>query len=264
MIVFPDINPVAFSIGPVHVHWYGLMYLLGFALAWGLAHWRAKHYALPWTSEEIADLIFYSAVGVIIGGRLGYMLFYSSAEWLIKPWLILKVWEGGMSFHGGLIGVAVALFLFSKKVNKPFLQVADFLAPLVPLGLGAGRLGNFINGELWGRVTTVPWGMIFPDAGSELRHPSQLYELGLEGFVLFIVVWWYSAKPRPAGCISGVFLMGYAFCRLMVECVREPDPQLGFLAFQAITMGQLLSIPMLIIGFLLWWNKRHENISQSH
>lgn len=261
MFTFPQIDPVAFSIGPVAVHWYGLMYLLAFAMAWGLAHWRVKHYALPWTSEQIGDLIFTAALGVIIGGRLGYMLFYTSHEWLTHPWLILKVWEGGMSFHGGLVGVILAMVYFAHQTQKPFLQIADFAAPLVPLGLGVGRMGNFINGELWGRVTDVPWGMVFPHAGPLPRHPSQLYELGLEGVVLFIVVWWYAAKPRPAGCISGVFLMGYAVSRLLIECVREPDPQLGFLAFNALTMGQLLSIPMLIGGFFLWWMKRDENLS---
>lgn len=263
MLTYPKIDPVAFSIGPVHIHWYGIMYLLGFFLAWGLARWRVKHYALPWTSEQIGDLIFTSALGVIIGGRLGYMLFYTSHEWLTNPWLILKVWEGGMSFHGGLMGVAIALLYFSHQTQKPFLQIADFAAPLVPLGLAAGRLGNFINGELWGRVTNVPWGMIFPNAGTLPRHPSQWYEFGLEGLALFVLVWSYAAKPRPAGCVSGVFLMGYALSRLLIECFREPDPQLGFLAFNVLTMGQLLSIPMLIAGFLLWWTKRNENISQS-
>jgi phosphatidylglycerol:prolipoprotein diacylglycerol transferase len=170
--------------------------------------------------------------------------------------------EGGMSFHGGLLGVMVALLYFAYRTSKPFWQVGDFAAPLVPLGLGVGRLGNFINGELWGRPTDVPWAMIFPHADSLPRHPSQLYELGLEGVVLFLVVWWYAAKQRPAGCVSGVFLMGYALCRILVEWFREPDPQLGFLAFHSLTMGQLLSLPMLIGGFLLWWTKRNENLPQ--
>lgn len=261
MLTFPQIDPVAFSIGPIHVHWYGLMYLLGFAMAWGLAQWRAKHYALPWTSEQIGDLIFFTAIGVIVGGRLGYMLFYNTEEWLHHPLLIFKLWEGGMSFHGGLIGVLIAMLFFTHKTKKSFLNVIDFLAPLVPLGLGAGRAGNFINGELWGRVTDVPWGMVFPMAGDMPRHPSQLYELGLEGIVLFILVWWYAAKPRPAGCVSGVFLIGYSISRLTVECFRQPDSQLGFLAFNWLTMGQLLSIPMLIAGLLLWGIKRNETIS---
>lgn len=261
MIHYPQINPIAFSMGPIHVHWYGLMYLLGFAMAWVLARWRAQHYALSWTNEQISDLIFYSALGVIIGGRLGYMLFYNAHEWLTHPWSILKIWEGGMSFHGGLIGVVVAMIFFARKTEKSFLHVIDFLAPLVPLGLGAGRAGNFINGELWGRVTDVPWGMVFPEAGSVTRHPSQLYELGLEGLVLFVLVWWYASKPRPAGCVSAIFLIGYSLSRLLVECFREPDPQLGFLAFNSVTMGQLLSIPLLIAGLLLWWIKRNESVS---
>lgn len=261
MIQYPEINPIAFSIGPIHVHWYGLMYLLGFAMAWGLARWRAKHYGLPWTNEQIADLIFYAALGVIIGGRLGYMVFYDTQPWLTHPWLILRIWEGGMSFHGGLIGVMVAMLFFAHKTDKSFLNVIDFLAPLVPLGLGAGRMGNFINGELWGRPTDMSWGMVFPEAGGIARHPSQLYELGLEGIVLFILVGWYAAKPRPAGCVSAVFLIGYSLSRMLVECFREPDPQLGFLIFNSVTMGQLLSIPMLIAGLLLWWIKRNESVS---
>lgn len=261
MFVFPEIDPVAFSIGPVHVHWYGLMYLLGFALAWGLARWRVKHYGLPWTAEQVADLIFFSAVGVIIGGRIGYMLFYNTHEWLAHPLSMFKLWEGGMSFHGGVIGVLIAMSFFAYKTGKPFLRVIDFVAPLVPLGLAAGRAGNFINGELWGRPTDVPWAFVFPMVDSIPRHPSQLYEMGLEGFVLFIFVWWYAAKPRPAGCVAGVFLIGYSLCRLLIECFRQPDAQLGFLAFDWLTMGQLLSIPMLIAGLVLWWMKRNESIS---
>jgi len=261
MLTYPQIDPIAFSIASVHVHWYGLMYLLGFAMAWMLARWRAKHYQLLWTDDQIGDLIFFTAIGVILGGRIGYMLFYNTAEWFHQPWIVFKIWEGGMSFHGGLLGVVLAMLFFSYKYKKSYLQVIDFLAPLVPLGLGAGRAGNFINGELWGRVTDVPWAMIFPYAGAEPRHPSQLYELGLEGIVLFIFVWWYAAKPRPAGCISGVFLIGYATCRIVAECFREPDPQLGFLAFHSLTMGQLLSIPMLLIGLFLWGSKRNATIS---
>lgn len=251
MIVFPNINPIAFSLGPIQVHWYGLMYLLGFALAWVLAQWRAKHYKLAWTSEQIGDLIFYSALGVIIGGRLGYMLFYNTHQLFTQPLILLKLWEGGMSFHGGLLGVAIAMGLFARKIKKPFFEVTDFLAPLVPLGLAAGRAGNFINGELWGRVTDVPWAMVFPNSDGQPRHPSQLYELGLEGLTLFIFIWWYAAKPRPVGRVSAMFLIGYALCRLIAECFREPDAQLGFIAFDWLTMGQLLSIPMLLVG--MWW-----------
>lgn len=263
MIVFPNIDPVAFSFGPLHVHWYGLMYLIGFAAAWGLAHYRSKHYQLGWNAEQISDLVFFSALGVIIGGRLGYMLFYNFPELVHKPWTLFKIWEGGMSFHGGLLGVIAALWLLSFKLGKSFLQISDFVAPLVPVGLAAGRLGNFINGELWGRPTDMPWGMVFPHVDLVVRHPTQLYEFALEGVVLFILVWWYAAKPRPVGCISAVFLMGYAVARIIVEFFRVPDPQLGYLAFNWLTMGQLLSIPMLLLGIFVWWIKRDENVSKT-
>lgn len=264
MLTFPPINPVAFSLGPLHVHWYGLMYLFGFISAWALAHWRVKHYQLPWTAEQISDLIFFAALGVILGGRLGYMLFYNTAQLMHQPWTLFKLWEGGMAFHGGLLGVIVALLLFARKMRRPFWQVADFVAPLVPLGLLAGRAGNFINGELWGRVTDMPWAMVFPQVDLQPRHPSQLYEFGLEGIGLFILVWWYAAKPRPTGRVSAIFLIGYALCRLFIECFREPDAQLGFLAFDWLTMGQLLSLPMLMVGLVLWWIKRNENIPSTH
>jgi phosphatidylglycerol:prolipoprotein diacylglycerol transferase len=256
MFIYPKINPVAFSLGSLQVHWYGLMYLFGFISAWLLAHWRNTHYQLNWTSEQISDLIFYSALGVIIGGRIGYMLFYNIPELIHAPWSIFKIWEGGMSFHGGLLGVLIALFIFARRFKKPFWAVGDFIAPLVPLGLGAGRIGNFINGELWGRVTDVPWAMIYPHVDAEPRHPSQLYEFGLEGFCLFILIWWYARVPRPVGRVSAVFLMGYAVCRLIAECFREPDPQLGYIAFGWLTMGQILSLPMLLLGLWLWWTKR--------
>lgn len=257
MLTFPSIDPVAFSLGPLKVHWYGLMYLVGFMTAWGLAHWRVKHYHLDWTSEQISDLIFYAAIGVILGGRLGYMLFYGWQQLIENPLSLFKLWEGGMSFHGGLLGVAVALVFFARKFKKSFLNVADFVAPIVPLGLAAGRAGNFINGELWGRPTDLPWAMIFPHSDGLPRHPSQLYELGLEGVVLFIVVWCYAAKPRPVGRVSAVFLIGYALSRLLVECFREPDVQLSYLAFGWLTMGQLLSLPMLLTGIWLWcWAER--------
>ena len=264
MLAFPHIDPVAFSIGPLHVHWYGLMYLLGFISAWALAHWRVSHYQLRWTSEQISDLIFFAALGVIIGGRLGYMLFYNTQQLISHPLDLFKLWEGGMSFHGGLLGVVIGLLYFTHKVKKPFWEVADFIIPLVPLGLAAGRAGNFINGELWGRVTDVPWAMVFPQVDPQPRHPSQLYEFSLEGIGLFILVWWYAAKPRPPGCVSAIFLMGYAISRLIIECFREPDAQLGFMAFNWLTMGQLLSIPMLLVGLLLWWVKRNESVSTVH
>ncbi|MGM9453058.1 prolipoprotein diacylglyceryl transferase [Legionella bozemanae] len=256
MLTFPYINPVAFSIGPLQVHWYGLMYLIGFVSGWLLGHWRAKHYRLDWTSEQISDLIFYAALGVIIGGRVGYMLFYNFPELLHDPLSLFKIWQGGMSFHGGLLGVALALWLFSLKSKKSFLEIGDFIAPLVPIGLGAGRIGNFINGELWGRVTDVPWGMVYGHVDNQPRHPSELYEFGLEGIGLFLLVWIYARKPRPVGRISAVFLMGYAVCRIIAEFFRQPDPQLGYIAFGWLTMGQILSIPMLLLGFWLWWAKR--------
>lgn len=256
MLAFPHIDPVAFNLGPIKVHWYGLMYLLAFLLAWALAHWRAKHYQLAWTGEQISDLIFYAALGVILGGRIGYMLFYGTEQLLANPLSFFKIWEGGMAFHGGLLGVIVALILYARKIKKPFWEVADFVAPLVPLGLLVGRAGNFINGELWGKVTNVPWAMVFPHSDGLPRHPSQLYELALEGIVLFIVVWWYASKPRPVGRVAAVFLIGYALCRILAEFFREPDVQRGYLAWGWLTMGQLLSIPMLLLGMWLWWSRR--------
>jgi phosphatidylglycerol:prolipoprotein diacylglycerol transferase len=260
MLVFPQPDPVAFHLGPLQVHWYGLMYLLGFMGAWILARWRVNHYHLAWTKIEISDLIFFAALGAVIGGRIGYMLFYDISGLMAEPLLLFQLWKGGMSFHGGLVGVGLALFLFARKTGKTFLHVTDFMAPLAPFGLGAGRAGNFINGELWGRASDVPWAMVFPQAGPEGRHPSQLYELGLEGIILFIAVWVYARKPRPAGCVSAIFLIAYALCRLLAECFREPDVQLGFLAFDWLTMGQLLSLPMLVGGIILWWIKRNEDL----
>jgi len=251
--VYPSINPVAFSFGPVHIHWYALMYLAGFGLAWMLGLYRSRKPASGWTSEQVADLIFYSAVGVIIGGRLGYMLFYDTRAILDEPWQIVKIWEGGMSFHGGLIGVLTAMFCFARKWKMSFLKVTDFLVPLVPLGLAAGRTGNFINGELWGRVMNFPhsWGIIYPHVDDQIRHPSQLYEFSLEGIVLFIILWLYTSKPRPLGASSGLFLLLYGAFRGILECFREPDMQLGFLWQEWLTMGQLLSLPMILLGAIL-------------
>jgi phosphatidylglycerol:prolipoprotein diacylglycerol transferase len=260
MLIFPNINPVAFSIGPLKVHWYGLMYLLGFALAWLLAKWRVKKYHLAWNEAQISDLIFYCAIGVILGGRLGYMLFYHTSLLVTQPLTLFRLWEGGMSFHGGLIGVFFAVMIFAKMHHKTFWEVADFTVPLVPLGLAAGRAGNFINGELWGRVTDMPWGMVFPQVGNLPRHPSQLYEFGLEGIVLFIIIWWYADKPRPAGCVSAVFLILYSLARLFVEAFREPDSHIGFIAFGWLTMGQLLSLPILLFGLTLWGIRRNANL----
>ncbi|MFU8798009.1 MAG: prolipoprotein diacylglyceryl transferase [Gammaproteobacteria bacterium] len=253
MLTFHTIDPVALSMGSVKIHWYGIMYLIAFASAWALARWRAGQPNSGWNAEQVADVIFFGAVGVILGGRIGYMLFYNFAALLENPLALFKLWEGGMSFHGGLLGVLLAMFLYGRKVQKSFFEITDFIAPLVPVGLGAGRMGNFINGELWGRITDVPWAMLYPRGGNLPRHPSELYEFFLEGIVLFIILWVYSAKPKPRMAVSGVFLVGYGILRSIAECFREPDAHLGFLAFDSLTMGQLLSFPMIVLGgFLLW------------
>ncbi len=257
MITYPSFDPVIVALGPVEVHWYGMMYLLGFLGAWWLAKWRTRHYHLGWTAEDIGDVLFYAALGVIIGGRVGYILIYDPLSVLVDPLRVFRIWEGGMSFHGGLLGVIIAMYLFAKRVRRPFWQVTDFLVPLAPLGLGLGRLGNFINGELWGRVSDVPWAMVFPRADNFPRHPSQLYEMGLEGGLLFAFVWWYARRPRPNGTVSAVFLVGYALCRFIVEFFRQPDVELGFVAFGWLTMGQVLSILMCLVGLMLYvWARR--------
>ena len=252
MLHHPNFDPVAIQLGPIAVHWYGLMYLFGFAMVWVLGRHRIKHGHTDMTSRDLEDLIFYSVLGVIVGGRLGYILFYKPAEYLAYPLKVFYIWEGGMAFHGGLIGVLVALFIFGRKHQKTLLEVGDFIAPLIPLGLGAGRLGNFINGELWGRPTDLSWGMVFPAAGDGVaRHPSQLYEMTLEGLVLFALLWWFSSKPRPVGQISGLFLAGYGIFRFLIEFTREPDDFLGLFA-GGLSMGQLLSLPMIMIGIAIF------------
>lgn len=257
MLQHPSIDPVAFEIGPLQVHWYGLMYLLGFIAAWGLAMLRQRRPDSGWSAEEVSDLIFFAALGVIIGGRLGYMLFYDFSTLIHKPWAAFMLWQGGMSFHGGLIGVITAMWLFARKSRKNFLKVTDFIAPLVPVGLALGRLGNFINGELWGRPTDIPWGMVFPLADNQPRHPSQLYEFFLEGVLLFVFLWWYSSRPRSTGKVSGWFLIAYSLARICVEFFREPDQHIGYIAFGWLTMGQLLSLPMLAVGIiLLFWSPK--------
>ena len=250
--VFSQIDPVAFSLGPLSVRWYGLMYLFGFAFAMWLAGRRADAPNSGWTRNEVSDLLFYGFLGVILGGRIGYVLFYNFDLFLADPTYLFKIWTGGMSFHGGLIGVITAMIWFAHKTKRHFFTVADFVAPLIPFGLGVGRIGNFLNGELWGRITDVPWAIIFPEAGPEPRHPSQLYQFALEGVVLFIILNLFWRKNPPRGAISGMFLLFYGLFRFLVEFVRQPDSQLG-LYFQEISMGQILSTPMIIIGALMIW-----------
>jgi phosphatidylglycerol:prolipoprotein diacylglycerol transferase len=252
MVPYPNIDPVAVSIGPLKVHWYGLMYVLGIAAAWLLGKWRAKSERCPITPEQVDDLIFYVAVGLIIGGRVGYILFYNFSGFLADPLVIFKVWQGGMSFHGGLIGALIATWLFARRYRHGFFEVTDFNTPLVPIGLGAGRIGNFINGELWGKPTDVPWAMVFPAAGPVARHPSQLYEALLEGLMLFLITWLYSSRPRPTMAVTGLGILLYGVFRFVVEFVRLPDAHIGYLAFGWLTMGQLLSLPMIVIGMTMW------------
>jgi len=254
MLTYPEINPVLLDLGPVKIHWYGVMYLIAFSVAWGLGIWRAKQAHRGWNKDQVGDLIFFGALGVILGGRIGYMMFYNFPSLLDDPLSLFKVWQGGMSFHGGLLGVMIAMWFFARRHKKSFFQVADFVAPLVPLGYCAGRIGNFINGELWGRVTEVPWGMVFPHAGELPRHASMLYQAFLEGLVTFVILWLYSHKPRPPMAVSALFLICFGVFRFFNEFFRQPDAHLGFIAFDWLTMGQLLSVPVIIGGiFLFWW-----------
>jgi len=261
MLIYPQIDPVALSLGPLKIHWYGIMYLLAFVCAWLLASRNSQRPWAPVAKTQVEDLIVFGAWGVILGGRFGYMLFYSADKWLADPGMIFRIWEGGMSFHGGLIGVALALLLYARKHKIAFLSLADFVVPLVPAGLFFGRLGNFIGQELWGRPTDVSWGMLFPADPEQLaRHPSQLYEALLEGVVLFLIINWYARKPRLFGEISGLFLILYGVFRFAVEFVRQPDPQFaGQSAVQSgvfewlgwMTRGQTLCIPMILLG--IWF-----------
>ncbi|MCK5894628.1 MAG: prolipoprotein diacylglyceryl transferase [Endozoicomonadaceae bacterium] len=254
MIQYPAIDPVAIVIGPIQIHWYGLMYLVGFSMAWWLGQRRCHQSGGLWPEKHLSDVIFFSALGVVLGGRFGYVLLYHFDYFLHDPLWLFKVWEGGMSFHGGLLGVLLAMYVQGKALNKSFFQMTDFIAPLVPFGLGVGRIGNFIGGELWGRVSDLPWAMVFPNApGSLGRHPSQLYQFALEGVALFSILWWFSSKQRPRFAVSGLFLICYSVFRFVVEFAREPDGQIGFIAWEWLTMGQLLSIPMMLAGVLLIW-----------
>ena len=260
MLVHPQFDPVAVHLGPLAIRWYGLMYLLGFAMGMLLGRYRIKTQPKSgWSYTQLDDVLFYLVLGVILGGRLGYVLFYKFSDYLHEPLKIFYIWEGGMSFHGGFLGAVFAIWLFSRKYRKHWLAITDFIAPLVPLGLGAGRIGNFINGELWGRPTHAAWGMIFPAVDNVPRHPSQLYEFALEGVVLFIILWLYSAKPRPLGAVSAVFLICYGLFRFLVEFTREPDSFLGLLAL-GLSMGQWLSLPMIFAGvWMIFWSHRKRN-----
>lgn len=251
MLQYPQIDPIAFSVGPLKVHWYGIMYLVGFAIAWLLALHRAKKSNGEWTKDEVADIIFYGALGVIIGGRIGYVLFYDFGQFLANPLFLFKVWQGGMSFHGGVLGVMVAMGVFAWRKKKAYFDVTDFLVPLAPIGLGCGRIGNFINGELYGRISHVPWAMVFPKGGPYPRHPSQIYEFLLEGVLLFLILWFFTKKKKPRMAASGLFVLGYGVFRFFVEFFRQPDPQLGFIFDNWMTRGQELSIPLIIGGIIL-------------
>ncbi|HEY8508437.1 MAG TPA: prolipoprotein diacylglyceryl transferase [Steroidobacteraceae bacterium] len=254
MLEYPGFDPVAFEIGPffgvgpLRVHWYGIMYLIGFGVAWYLARRRAAQPGSSWKANDVDDFIFYGMLGVIIGGRVGYVLFYGLEFWARDIWYPIKIWEGGMSFHGGMLGVIAAALIFAWRRGRHAADVFDFAVPLPGIGIMAGRIGNFINGELWGKPTTLPWGM---NVNGVVRHPSQLYEAALEGLVLFIILWWFTSKPRPRWAPSGLFLVLYSVARFSVEFVRMPDENLNYLAGGWLTMGQLLSTPMFIAGVAL-------------
>ena len=284
MTVLHEIDPVALHLGPVSIHWYGIMYLLGFGAAWWLGLRRIRAGRLPGVTEQgFGDLLFYGMLGVVLGGRIGYILFYNFAEFVQNPLMLFRIWEGGMSFHGGLLGVLVACVWWARRHRLHFFDVVDFIAPLVPPGLGFGRLGNYIGGELWGKFTGANWGVVFPHSplgpytGQPIerlrelhasgaldafaRHPSQLYQAALEGLVMFAVLWWFSRRPRPRYAVSGLFALMYGVFRFIVEFVRVPDEQLGYLAFGWLTMGQVLSLPLVALGIaLLWWSRRQPTL----
>lgn len=260
MLMHPTIDPVALSLGPLKVHWYGLMYVIGFLGFLILGKMRAKKPGTLFKPEQVDDMMFWGAIGVVLGGRIGYMFFYNLKAFVSDPLSFFMVWDGGMSFHGGLIGVIIVMLVLSWKWNVRFLQLADFVAPLIPIGLGAGRLGNFINGELWGRTTDVPWGMVFPHVDNQARHPSQLYQAFLEGLVLFVLLYWFTRKPRPAGAVAGLFLIAYGSFRIITEFVRQPDQHIGFQLGEWLTRGQLLSVPMILLGItvMVWAYKSRQ------
>ncbi len=251
-MLYPEIDPVIFQMGPIGIHWYGVTYLVGFIGAFWLCYRSRAKQVLAWTADDILDLFFYAALGIIFGGTWGYLFFYEPGLLIQDPMRLLQFWEPGRSFHGGLLGVLVAVVWFSRAHQRSFLAVCDFIAPVVPIGLAMGRLGNFINGELWGRITQSNWGMVFPKAGSLPRHPSQLYECALEGIVLLCILQWYARKPRLTGSISALFLLLYGIFRFLVEFLREPDFSHGFIALGWATMGQALSLPMIVIGLYIY------------
>ena len=263
MLVHPQFDPIAVAIGPIAVRWYGLMYVLAFAAFILLG--RRRVHTQPqsgWSHKDIDDLLFWGVLGVVLGGRLGQVLFYEPEYYFSHPAEIIAVWKGGMSFHGGLIGVLLALWAYGRKTGRSFLQVGDFVGPLVPLGLMFGRIGNFINGELWGRPADIglPWAMLFPQVDAIPRHPSQLYQAGLEGLLFFLILWWYSASPRPLGAVSGAFLVGYGVFRSIGEFFRSPDVGIFGLSY-TVSMGQWLSLPMILIGAWLLWRAHQRDRS---
>jgi len=259
MLVHPQFDPVAIHLGPLAIHWYGLMYLLGFGLFLSLGKHRINKLKRPgWDEKLLDDLLFFGVLGVILGGRLGEVLFYHPGYYFSHPLEIFAVWRGGMSFHGGFLGVLIAMALFAHKRKIKWLLLMDFIAPLVPLGLGAGRIGNFINAELWGRPTDASWGMVFPNVDNLPRHPSQLYEFALEGIALFTLIWIYSSKPRPVGATSGLFLIGYGSFRFLAEFTRNPDDGIFGLMTFGVSMGQWLSLPMVIIGIVMMIRSLHR------
>ena len=258
MLMHPQIDPVALSLGPLKVHWYGLMYVIGFLGFLIIGKMRSKEPGSVMNPDRVDDMMTWGALGVVAGGRLGYMLFYNLKGLISDPLSLFYIWDGGMSFHGGLIGVILAMIFLARKWGLTFFQLSDFVAPLVPIGLGAGRIGNFINGELWGRHTDVAWGMVFPAVDNLPRHPSQLYQAFFEGLVLFVLLNWYRKLSPPVGAISGLFLVGYGFSRIFAEFFREPDAQIGYLAWGWLTEGQVLSVPMVLLGVLFMWNAHRK------
>ncbi|WP_419785308.1 prolipoprotein diacylglyceryl transferase [Pseudodesulfovibrio sp.] len=261
MLLYPRFDPIMFSIGPLHFRWYGMMYVFGVVSGWLLGRSRARKSWSVVTPGQFDDYITWAVIGVVLGGRIGYVLFYNLSYYIANPLDVFAVWQGGMSFHGGLIGVILMSWFFARRQGLSLMQITDFVAPLVPPGLFFGRIGNFINSELWGRRTHVDWAMVFPGSDGLPRHPSQLYEAGLEGVALFLILWFYSRKQRPTGSVSGLFLIAYGIFRFLIEFTREPDAQLGFVALHWMSMGQVLCIPMLALGiYLMLRGKRQSGI----